>query len=122
MNARTLPGYLVSCTQCGGRREFGWSAAKMVVCDVPQPEPFVCGSCQPGLIPADELCQPGRVVHLVGAGAQDTGWVILSRDGDQLTGRPLGLPDWPAQTILVAQVRPEFSHQRLAAAENRARS
>jgi hypothetical protein len=82
----------------------------------PPPYPFYCRKCRPGLIPADKHAQPETAVGLLGAPLEAL-WVVLSRDGDTVTIRPLGLPDFPSRTVAVAEIRPQFSYQRLAAAK-----
>lgn len=102
------PVYLTVCENCSG-----YPAAVFYVTEVPQPRPFRCPKCKPGEIPADEHAVPGAAVKLVGRG--DTPWVILTRDGDMLTVRPLGLPSFPARQVCLAEVLPKFSYDRLNA-------
>jgi hypothetical protein len=105
--------YLAMCATCGA-----YPAAAMYATDVPQPRPFYCPRCRAGLIPADDLAQVDAAVGLVDA-APEAQWVVLSRDGDLVTIRPLGLPNFPARTVTVAEIRPKFSYQRLAQARKR---
>jgi hypothetical protein len=114
MNA---PVYLASCAACGASGVDG-GGATTYACEVPQPDPFYCPKCRPGLIPADELAQVDQCVGLL-AQRPEASWVVLVRDGDIVSIRPLGLPSFPARTVTVGEIRPKFSYQRLAAAKHR---
>lgn len=109
----TSPVYLAACVACGATGVDG-GGATTYACEVPPPDPFYCPKCRRGLIPADELAQPGGEVGLVDA-AREAHWVVLARDGDTVTIRPLGLPDFPARQVSLGEIRPKFSYARLNA-------
>lgn len=102
--------YLTSCHACAAYGE-GRGRAGAFVTDVPQPQPWYCRRCQAGLIPADEHAQPGAEVQLVDHNPY-TRYVVLARDGDQVTVRVLGLTCVPARTVCIAEVMPRFSYTR----------
>lgn len=107
-SATDSPVYLTACASCGA-----YPSATFYVTEVPQTGPFRCPKCKTGEIPADEHAGPGATVKLVDRG--DTPWVILTRDGDTLTVRPLGLPSFPARQVCLTEVLPKFSYDRLNA-------
>lgn len=111
---------LVSCTSCAAYSQNGSQVATFAV-EVDQPQPWHCKRCQPGMVPVDELAVPNRSVGLVDH-SPGSRWVVLERDGDWLTVRPLGLPEWPSRTVHINEVRLEFSYERLAQVRARGRS
>lgn len=113
----TAPVYLASCAACAATGAHG-EGATTVACEVPQSDPFYCRKCQDGLIPADEIAQVGDVVGLFEA-RPEARWVVLVREGDIVSIRPLGLPSWPARTVTVDEIRPQFSYARLHAVRAR---
>jgi hypothetical protein len=114
--------YFYPCASCGasGPDAKTSAAPTTYACDVVQSDPFHCPRCRPGLIPASEHAQVDAAVSLVDAGPEAR-WVVLGRAGDQVTIRPLGLPDFPARVVCIAQIRPRFSYERLAQARRAAR-
>lgn len=114
----TAVGYLTSCAACAAYSENAPSGCAEYVTDVPQPYPWHCRRCRPGLVPADELAVVGAVVGLV-VGRPEARWVVLARDGHLVTIRPLGLPEWPTRQVAVGEIRPQFSYERLAASRRR---
>jgi hypothetical protein len=106
--------YLAACRACGASSPEVNGAPTEHAMDVPPPFPYYCPKCQAGVIPAEELITEGAVVGLVDH-AHEARWCILTVAGDTATVRPLGLPDWPARTVHVTEIRPKFSYERLAA-------
>lgn len=106
--------YFYACTSCGASSPDAKTsgAPTTYACDVPQSDPYHCPKCQPGLVPAVEHTQVGEAVGLIDAAPQAR-WVVLHRTGDQVTIRPLGLPDFPSRDVCIAEIRPKFSYDRL---------
>jgi hypothetical protein len=105
--------YLTTCATCGG-----YPAASWWVTDVPQPHPWHCPKCRPGLILAEDLAVVGAEVGLIDRRAEAR-FVVLARDGDTVTVRPLGLTSFPSTDVSTAEIRPKFSYERLAASRRR---
>jgi hypothetical protein len=102
------PVYLAVCAACGA-----YPAGGVYACEVPQPRPFYCPSCRSGLVSPEEHAQPNAIVRK--ANRPDGPFsqlVVLSRDGDRVTVRPLGFPDGPEETLPLAELAPEFSYAR----------
>jgi hypothetical protein len=104
--------YLVACASCGAH-----PTASFWVTDVPQPSPWHCPKCRRGLIPAEEHAVVGAVVQLIGQ-VREARWLVVDRDDNSVTLRPLGLPDWPTTVFALGEVSPMFSYERLSAAKN----
>lgn len=112
--------YLYSCTACGAsapdaRDSMGPTT---YACEVQQSDPFYCPKCRPGLIPAAEHAQIGEAVSLVDANPL-TRWVVLNRADDLVTVRPLGLPGFRSRVVCIAEIRPQFSYERLNSARRK---
>ena len=106
--------HLTSCHACAAYSENGGQVAAYVT-DVPQPRPWYCPRCLPGLVPADQLAVPNAEVTLVDHNP-GTRYVVLARDGDRVTVRVLGLTCVPARTVHIDEVMPRFSYAQLEAA------
>lgn len=114
----SAPVYVYACQSCGASSPEVAGTPTTYACEVPQFDPFHCPKCRPGLIPADDLAQVGGVVGLL-AERPEARWVVLVREGDIVSIRPLGLPNFAARTVTVDEIRPKFSYQRLATARRK---
>jgi hypothetical protein len=113
----SAPVYLASCAACAAIGPNG-QGVTTYACEVPQPDPFYCRKCRPGLIPADEIAQVDEVVGLLDQ-RSEARWVVLAREGDIVSIRPLGLPNFAAHTVTVGEISPKFSYERLATARRK---
>ena len=106
------PVYLYICSSCAA-----YPSGSAWVSEGPQPWPYHCPRCQPGLMTAEEqlATHPGPypVVSFIGD-RLEARWVVLEilNDGG-LRVRPVGLPDWPVRTRHTSEIRPLFSYDKL---------